>query len=453
MLTGLWALLASWSAAAAPVSVAIPSQAARVVFAPRAEAFAADAAKLLGATNALRGPSRESLGLDLERRLGLPLLDAEGLAARGVDVSRDWIWFERQGSTFLGLWVRDRARLTQAMDAWAQSRLLRGRDRKAVGKGEVVTYSRAKGTRPACGYFVLGDRAVVLVNPSDRTVSLEAAMSALDGAVPVRTSVSGSLLVWASAAPYAKEAWLGLTLSEQGVSISGTVRDVQAGWLAVDPARTGWVAALTGAATPEQLLRIRLLTGPKAANAAARLFTQAAGPDDMKAVDAVAAAAKGPVEVAVPKFVLPRTGARLSVEHVPELLSPTLILLGKEGDEATVRAAKARGATYTVMRQQDALLVGLGEAPPSIPPEPAGTPRSCPSGQPVASARLDAASLARSLQGIGLLASLGDDVMLGLYGLRTEFGPFLERLPSASILVCQDGGRWLVDGGVRLPRR
>ena len=201
-----------------------------------AASFAASFSGLLTATARQGGPSTTTGGADLERRFGLPLIDAPKLAAAGVDVGRDWTLFDHEGSQYLGVWVKDRAHLATTLEAWAARRQLKSREERKVRKGLAVAFARKQGTRPACGYLVQGDRAVVLVQPGDREERMELALAALDAATPVRPGVEGSLLVRWESTRFARETWLGVTAGAGGLEVKASARDVVPGFL--DPAPT-----------------------------------------------------------------------------------------------------------------------------------------------------------------------------------------------------------------------
>jgi len=425
------------STASAAPTVGIPAGASHVVVAPQAAAFASDFTRLLSSTAALGGPSPESLGKDLERRTGLPLLDAARLADAGVDTTRDWISFDKGGSRYLGLWVKDRSQLARALDAWAASRLLKARETKNVGKnGLWVTYARAQGTRPACGYLVQGERAVVLLDPGERSAGLEAALAALDDAPPLRPAADGTLLVRLDAGAFAREAWAGFSASERGIEANGNAREVPSGWFSPDAAKSGWVAAAAQSGAGELVLRARVLAGPKASEALSKALAPLGADDQAQA--AVGKAATGPVELFVPRLARAwkRTGQPFG--ELLGLLSPTLVMPGGAAAEPAVRASK-NGSRLRTTVAEGALVVGSATSAPKAPP--LGAANACTNGRAVLAASWSPAAAARSLDGLNLLEAMGDELLLGLYALNSEYGRFLARLPGGSLLACQDGTR------------
>lgn len=460
----LLALAMIWScslvAEAALPTVGLPNGARWAVIAPRADRFAKEAGALLEAAAKSDPPlSPRMLNNDFVRGTGLALLSAQELQATGIDVTRGWTMFERQGATFLEVSVKSRAPLQAALEGWGASRLLKAREEKAGagGRGVVVTFARAKGTRAAAGYLIVGDRAIILLRPSDRTPALEQALVAVENAPPVRASVDGTMLVWFEAGPFGRDAWFGLQASDKGLDLTGSARELEAGWAVADPAKAAWVGALAAAAAKdEQVLRLRFVAGDKAARALARAFTQASGPDDAKAQAAVEAAAKGPVELFVPRLVPPTSGSGVNAEAILNVFSPALALPERAGRAAEVaKAAKGSTGTFRLSTSSGALVVGLGESSPrAVAAEPTGLPAlGCGKARPLASLRFDGTAIDRSIEGIGLFGAMRDELLMGLFGLHSEFGLLLRRLEPLVAVACQDGPRTTLVGKLHFRER
>jgi hypothetical protein len=240
------------------------------------------------------------------------------------------------------------------------------------------------------------------------------------------------------AGAYARESWAGFSASERGLEANGSARDVPAGWFAPDAPSSGWVAAAAQSGAGELVLRARLLAGLKASAALAKGLSQTLGADDPQAANALESAATGPVELFVPRLARAWKRTGLPFGEILGLLSPTLVMPGRAAAEPKVRSTKKNARLRTTV-SEGALVVGTATSAPKEPPMNAAN--ACTKGRAVLAASWSPAAAARSLDGLNLLEAMGDELLMGLYALHSEYGRFLARLPGGWLLACQDGTR------------
>ena len=434
----------------------LPSGAQWAVVAPKAGNFAAEAGAFLKSASKDDPPlSARLVNNDFVRETGLALLSASELAADGVDLDRPWTMFERRGATYLDVFVQDRVRLQAALDAWGADRLLKSRvARRLSGGGVVVTFGRARGTRAAAGYVLVRDQVVVLLTAA-RAPALQQALAAVEGAVPVRAPAAGTLVVWSNLSPVARDAWLVLRASADGLALRGAARNLQPGWLTVDGGRGSWLSGLTASVPAEQAARLRFVAGERSAQALARRFVGAPGAGESAATNALGLLAQGPDEVVVAQLVPPEgRGPGVTDEAVAKLVAPSLVLPDRAELPAVLREVPTRLGNVHGARLDGADLLGLGpNAPLAPPPPPSGPPSlTCPRGLPVAALRVDTAVVARSLGTIGFFDTLRDPLLLGLYGVRAQFGQVATKLQPLLALACVGGGHLYLVGRVSFRR-
>ncbi len=448
MRAGLLLAIVFASPLALAAQVWVPSGADWAVVAPRAGAFAHDAGAFLDqAAGEDSVVSARLVNNDFVRQTGLGLLSAKELTADGVDLHEPWTIFQRRGVTYLDVFVKDPVRLRAALDAWGASRQLRSRQVRTLpkGKGVVVTFARAQGSWTAAGYILAGHQAVVLLSPA-RSPQLPLALRAMNDAIPLHAPGTGTLVVWAKSSPLARQAWLVLRASASGIALKGSAYGLQPGWLDASRARSGWILGLTGSVPREMGLRLRFLASDRGVKTLARRFESASVAKTV--ADAFATLLKGPDEIVVGHLALPKPGTEESDDAIADLIAPALVIDRRGPLGANVStAALSGGMSGTVI-----LGVGPG-APTELPPTPSGPPSlSCPRGLPVASLRVDAATLASSLDGISFFQAMRDPFLLGLYALHKQVAPLADRLEPLVAVACQRGRNATLVGHVNLRR-
>jgi len=364
----------------------------------------------------------------VQAECGLPLLSADGLAKAGVDTARGWTVFERGEASFLEVSVVDRARLVQALEAWA----LAGGLRLRGARGRAVLFSRTKGSRPASGYLVAGDRAVVLLRPAGRRSGLEQALQSVEAGLPLQAPVDGPLLQWRDDAPFARDLWIAWSFSSRGIAWRGSARALVPGWF--EPGGDdGWAAALTGDVEGEHPLRMRARLGEKGAGWLGPWMARVSGADDGRTAPALARLARGRVELDA-GGLSPRAApaASADVEPLVGMFSPVLLVRPPESTPSRVGSLVAR-------RDGEWLAVGADLSRLSHVRSRGPAAFVCPSGRALFAVRLDGPSLARALDGVSLWGALRDDGLRGLFAAQAGFGPLLTRTGSARLLACAAG--------------
>ena len=438
---------------ATAVEVERPQGARWLMAAPSASAFAAQVSAWAQSAGR-HSPSltEKQLGQRLLDETGLPLLSVDALSKTGMDTARSWLLFRRAEATYLAVHLRDEKAFAASQEARAAVRLLKGREAQTASGGRrIVTFSRHRGSRAAAGYVLASDRAVLLVDaPNDRPHGLSSAMEALLEATPLAADVEGGLLVWFDPAPEARDVWLGLSGSAEGLRLTGSARFPGPARSRVD---AGWITSLVASGTATGSLRLRVLAGDGLAGRLARFFTQATGPMDAPVMTAVARAAQGAAEVRVAPFS-PASRRATGPDALFEMLSPVLVLPGRADAQQAVReAAKRATGRFGVRVDGRDLQLGLGTFPTRASTEVDGKPLlSCAKGRPELSLRLESRALAGSLAQVGLLDLFGSELLAGLFAVRTEYGPLLKASQPLIVLGCRAGdrvrmqGRWLFDG-------
>jgi hypothetical protein len=486
LLTLTIALTISSAAQAVP----LPTGSRWFFYAPRADQFAREAETLLTSTSQLAATlSPRRMNSDLTRSLGLGLVQTETVNASGIDVSKPWMLFERNGISYLAVSVKSRETLTATLEAWAEARLLKARDEKPFGKakGVMVTFARAAGSKPAGGYIIAGDRAVILAQKIDRAAELQAAYEAIDSAPSVQPGVEGTLLVWLGRESAIRDGWLGIKALEDGVDVTGAANKIDAGFVSADTPRAEWIRALTAAPAGgggEIPAWARVIAGPKSAaqlvtalgpvlssylsEAAGKawlenLRTLATGPVEMLATDvdvrAVESAEGGGtrqdlLRLLKPTIVFPNA-SDAAVSSTLKQSSAALCQAKTIGEEA-VRAMCVE-PSLTVGRQGKSLFVGWTGAltKPAPPPALAGAPIfNCAKGVPIAAVRLSPSTVANALKDVGILSAMSSQSLAGLLAVGSEYGRLLKASQPAIGLACQEpSGRVTLQGRWRFVRK
>jgi len=479
----------SSTVSAAPLP--LPQGARWLIAAPRADRLAHDASATLTSAGS-QSPiiSVHRTGSQLRRSLGLPVVDADALAAAGVDLAQPWLLFERAGGTYLSVGVKDAGALGRALDLWATERQLKQRDAetlKAPHAGAIqVTFSRAAGTRAAAGYLIAKGRAIILVNPAERTSGLVAAYESVEGGAPVEPPVSGSLLLWTGPEVPFHDGWLAFSFRTDGVDLTGSARKVDAGWLVRDKTHAAWIRSLTAApdgAPADPPAWARVTAGPKAVDAILNSIAPLLGDSSgsmSKWVKKLGSVAVGPLEAiarTVDASALQEGSTGDFRTDLLALTKPQVALVDRPGAVIADRLASAaaelchaqkdgedtvrshcEGSTVTVTRRGQTLTVGWGDAEkagPELPALTAGEPSlSCASGTPVASARIELASVSQGTKGVGLMDALSNETLAGLYAVGLEYGSFMRVARPAIGLVCEEtSGKVTVVGRWRFSHR
>jgi len=433
--------LSAFPALAVP-PVPLPPGSAWLAHAPRADVFARSASAMLDSVSR-RAPTLSAAhqNVDALRRSGLALLSPGELAAQGVRTDGAWTLFERSATLFLATELRDTRTFSRAMDAWAASRGLRQRSEAPLPgrRGRLVAWARGKGTRPATGWAIASDRAVIMLDAGS-TKSLEAAFAAMDGAAPARPPVEAPLVLHFAKNIFWKEAWLGITPSGAGLDATGIV--AAEGELFVrDAARADWVRAAASEAPGSAgmpFVHARFLAGPAlAASMADPLRVDSSGARLLD-TPAFAALGAGPVQWLLSA---PDTRALQAVrgvepsDAVVRALSLRVSLPGRS-PEAVRHYRDALGPAAGATRLEDGVLVLRHGADEPGPPAIAVPQPSCTAGAPVAAARVEPAVLGRAMAGIGLLSAMGSDTLMGVFALNTAYGSLLRGSGPLTALAC-----------------
>jgi hypothetical protein len=478
-------LLTLLPAAAAATTLPLPQGARWLVGAADAGQFARETTVLLqhaGGQTPIMSVGR--VAAQIEGRCGLPLIDAEALAAAGVDVGQSWIAFDRGDAIYLAVTVKDPAALGAHLDQWASRRQLRTRvEEKVAGfRAPAVTFSRSEGTRPVAGYLISKGRAVILVKPAERTAELGKAFAAIDNAAPVSVPVAGTVLVWLGREVPFKDAWLGYSFRADGIDLAGSGRKSDPGWIVRDPHRADWLRALTGpiggaqGSEPPPPAWWRATAGPKGTVSIMQSVAGWIGRTDDKVLSwlvGLQSLSGGPVEVMARRLDVAPVQVASTGDFSSDLLAmtqPQVLLEDRATTAITASLDSASAALCDGQRDGDvvrsrcpgthvlvrSLRTSLGVAwgteggPPELPLAVDATPAlSCAKGTPVGSVRIDPSAVFRGTRNIGLFDAFSSGTLAGLYGLAIEFGPLLKASQPAIALACQEAngritlqGRW-----------
>jgi hypothetical protein len=299
-------------------------------------------------------------------------------------------------------------------------------------RGREVLFARTKGSRPAAGYLVAKDRAVVLLKPAGRRSGLEQALQSVEAGLPLQAPVDGPLLQWRDDAAFARDLWIGWSFSSKGIAWRGSARSVVPGWFE-GGAGDDWAAALTGGVEPEHPLRMRARLGEKGAGWLGAWMARVSGADDGRTGPALARLARGRVELdASGLSSRPAPAATPEVESLVGLFSPVLLVPPPE-------TAPARVGVLSARREGELLAIGADLSRAS-PARPRAVPTfACPAGRGLFALRLDGPSLARALDDVSLWGALRDDGLRGLFAAHAGFGPLLTHTGPARLLACAAG--------------
>jgi hypothetical protein len=477
-------LLLTRVASAAPAPVQIPAGARWFVTAPNAARFAREAEALLTSAGGL-SPSlipRRMNDVWL-RSYGVGLLQLETLESSGIDTAQPWMLFERAGAEYLSVMVKDRARLTAALEQWGARRLLRQRDETRLEKPKgavMVTFARAQGTRAAAGYLIADDRAIVMVKPAERDAALVAAYDAIEGAAPVQPGVDGTLLMWLGNESALRDGWLAFTGRADGVDLLGAARQVEAGFIDREGSHADWIRALTAAPAGQAgdvPLWARVLAGSKTGNqlitAFGRLIAeQLAGAGAKPWMDHLRSLSQGPLEFVATsvdvKAVERAEGGGLR-EDLLRLTHPSLLFVDRSAaaGAADVKLAKAAlceaqplgddavragcaDPGLTVGQSGRALFLGWtgSLAKPASPPTLSGSPTyGCAKGTPIASVRFSPSVVGDAMRQVGLLDAMSSQSLAGMLAVGSEYGRLMQASQPALGLACaESSGRVTVQG-------
>jgi hypothetical protein len=463
------ALVPATALAAAP-EVPLPAKAERVLHCRVAETCARDASVLFERVIGAHAPalSASSQATLTRERTGLALQEPAALARQGVDAARSWTEFTRPDGTWLAVFVRDRAAFAAAMDSWAAARGLASRESLAARGFAGALYSRTVGTRPAAGWALARDRAVILLQ-SAGAPDAAAALRAIEDAAPATPPVDGTWITYERNWRGAREAWFGVRLRPDGADLVGRLLGLESGVFS-GASTPGWVAGAF--ADAPGAVRSRATLGPAGAArladaVAARL--PLAGESGATWRAAFARLAVGPVELLVPSVNVEAIGLDADALDPLSLGPPWLRLPARAGAAELFALSRrslagavsigadtlrtAQGASpATVVKRGDDLWLGLGtreSSPPAVADGPARGALSCGRGSPVATLRVDGPRAAESLGRTSLMTLLRGGG-LGAVAAGAELGGLLAASEPADLLVCREAGAIAIQGRWRV---
>lgn len=417
---------------AAPREVRLPAGAGWLVTAPEINEASKTFTPLLTNTATWSvSLSRARVSLDLAQKTGFRLLDSAHLRAHGVDTSRSWAIFDHGGAQYLGLFLSGETSFDEAVKRWAERRSLFARTDHSKKGLKRVTWSRSKGSRPAAGYARKGDIAVVLLDASGRSDTLESALKAWDSAAPVKAPTDGPLLFWASSWRGAKDAWLALKPRPDGLDVVGSARQAP-GWFRRDASRADWVTRGSAPGTSELPLRLRATLNHRGAELLEPLLSLLFGAKAARGIPLGTSKAVEVMSLSVDAQALKNSTRGSSIDHAG-VVSPRVRL---QLDKAS-RSPAPEGLRIEVEPSGVVYRPAAGSTAVEIPAGTSGE-LSCGKTTPVASARLDVAGISRALLPVGLLSAMRDDVLLAVFGVNAEYGHLLRASRPLTALACED---------------